>query len=264
MSIQIGINIISLAFLSPGINHLFATPGQLIKLAWEIGFDFIMALPLRGATGWEEPDDFIKFYEQAWNPGTIWGFLTRQCGKEGPPRPHDILLFPSPAKCAEITLTWGMRAIREIGHDFSTRLVEIAPRLDMGPRTILYKCRETGCQLVIDTSHLQRGYREDEILLDPDREGRRSPLGQTLDQWLAAIELWQPHLANVMHLDVNPFLFLDDRLGLTIKIFRCWLECTRHFEDRYIVLEYQPELLPARNRALAEAMLKKTRQLVGA
>lgn len=253
----------SLAHLEPWFNRLFPTPTQLIEAAKWVGFDFCMVLPMRGATGQEGPADYIRYYEGAWNAGTMWDLIFGRPGTYGtPPTFKDVLLFPGQEACESITTCWDRSGIQRIGHGFSTRFIEISPRLDMTPWMIINNCERTGCKLVVDTNHLQREYRLDEIMLDPDRKDMPSPLGSNLHDWLTAIEHWQPHLADVMHLNVNPQKFLDDQEQNAIAITRCWLEHMRH-EDRYVVLEYRPPLGEDDNDDLAKAMLGKARELVG-
>lgn len=263
MAVSLGINIASLAYLCPGTNHLFATPNQLIKLAREIGFDFVMALPLRGATGQEEPAEYIRFYEEAWNPGTIWDSLCRRFGPEGPPRLHDILLFPSPEQCWEVSEKWLHRGVERVDHDFSrASLVEVSPRLDMEPMQILQCCRETGARLVIDTSHLQRNYRADEILVNPSRAGKPSPLGLSLDDWLAAIDLWAPVLAPVMHLNVDAQAFANVREGNARLITRRWLKATAGLNQQ-VIMEFRPSWKSrANSEAVASLVLREARYML--
>jgi|GEM_PF-1803205 len=285
--IEVGVNMAAINYLRPRRGHLFATPLQLANRAREIGFNLCIGLPFWGADGYSEPADFMRFYEDAWNPTTFMGFIKKTWGEEGPAHLHDFLLFPSPAECARISRIWADRGIAEIHHDFkqtqqtcaqwqdrgiakicddfSSELVEVSPRLDMGPVDILFRCQKKGHRLVVDTRHLQRRYRKDEILVDPERAGRPSPLGTNIGHWLYALDIWQEVLAPVMHLNVDAQNFLNDQELVSVELLKHWLLLTGKHKCRMIILEYHPgkaALFSDWSQRLAVAMLKKTRNLL--
>lgn len=262
--VLIGINVVSLAFLAPGRHGLFTTGSRLIELAKELGFDFVQALPVRGTKCEDAANPIVRYYEDAWNPGTLKDFLLRRPRAEAPPRLHDILLFPSPSECKAISKCWEGRGVKKIGHDFKSRLVEVSPSLNMGANNIFWQCRSHGNSLVIDTSHLQREARSDEIAGDPDLAAHPPLFLKNLEQRLAALEMWRPYLAEVMHFNVNANEYLGGGEQNAVRILRHWLVQTKTMKERFIVLEYRPEHLFSANAtlALARAMRDKTGEIM--
>jgi hypothetical protein len=259
--VLIGINVVSLAYLAPGRHGLFTAGSRLIELAKELGFDFVQALPVRGAKCEDAVSPLVRYYEDAWNPGTLKDFLLRQSKAGGAPRLHDILLFPSPSECKAISACWEGRGVKKIGHDFKSRLVEVSPGLNMGANDIFWQCRSHGNSLVIDTSHLQREARSDEIAGDPDLATHPPLFLKNLEQRLAALEMWRPYLAEVMHFNVNANEYLGGGEQNAVRILRHWLVQTKTMKERFIVLEYRPSVNALTNRKIAVAMLQAMRTL---
>ena len=245
-NIKIGINIVSLAYLRPSRNGLFATPQELINIAEDIGLDFVMTLTTRGASGNETPTEFIKFCEGPWNASTIADFLLRRPGTIGTPAQlHDMVLFPNPEECQKLAKSWTDQGIRRIYQQTrSASLVELHPGLDLTPSQLSIGCQVFGYELVVDTRHLQRGYRPDEIKAKPERAGKPSPLGTTLESQLEGMEMLGDYLADVMHFNIDAKDYVpmirSQAQDKNYEIVRQWKRLTTQYKTRYIVLEFRP------------------------
>lgn len=270
MALHFGVNVASLVHLAPWLaplGRVTPSPTALCARAKRLGFDFVQLLPLRGATGREEG----QFCEEAWNPGSVWDLLTSNPnGKLGQRHLQDIVLFPDSLACANAVTAWTTRHLTGGGdevlwieHEFNLvrQLVELHPGLDLSPAQIVRECKDHQSKVVIDTHHLQRGYRPDEVERAPIRAGKPSLLGVGMDDWMQTLETLQPVLAPVLHFHVAGLSCCWAESRLTGK----WLDLTSHFEERWVVLEYQPTkaalLSRRRNDALARDMLAMAKQI---
>lgn len=246
MALNICVNIASLVHLAPWLaplGRVTPSPTALIKRARAIGFDSVQLVPLRGATGQEEG----KFCENAWNPGSIMDFLAGRPGELGHRHLQDIVLFPGWLRCFGTRMHWELIGkIPLIRHGFSEnapvpQLVELHPGLDLGAEAIAEECRCRLCQIVVDTHHLQRGYRSDEIETKPERAGQPSPLGCCWYDWVQTLETLQPVLAPILHFHpTNASELLGYEEPISYRLLHKWLELTKCHEERWIVLEYAP------------------------
>ena len=191
MSTKVLVSIVSMIRLEPHLGLLpgclFRRPADLITDALEIGYSGVQAIPIRGLTG-EEPN--IGLFEDAW--------YTRRW------RTHiDWVLFPKISECNRITGVLRNRQIPQIHHSFErdNKLVEVSLALDMTAEEIVAQCEATVCVLVLDTSHIRRSHRPDEIVANPNLQGKPSPFGVNVTEWKRVIKTLAPYIA-VIH--VNP------------------------------------------------------------
>lgn len=241
-TIYIGFNVASLVYLAPWLaplGRVTPSPAALCARAKRLGSRFVQLLPLRGATGEEEG----KLCEGAWNPGTVWDWLTgNPNGRLGRRHPKDIVLFPSPERCDEVVTSWGLGGSYVIDHQFTdTRLIELHPGLDRTPAEIVEACQQYNAKMVVDGLHLQRGYRPDEIEMKPIRAGQPSPLGTNLDDWVATLDVLRSVLAPVFHFHPTDITkLLDYEEPISYHLLHKWLELTKCHKERWIVIEYAP------------------------
>lgn len=226
-------------------------------------------LPVRGSTG-AETGRIISF-EKAWNASTIPQFLLRRNGTAGTPSKfHDVLVFPSPVDCNRIEGQLSQRKITEVCHRFPlqqagrVRLVEVNPGLDKTAEEIAEACQKYRYRVVIDTYHLMRGYRPDEIALRPERAGKPSPLGTKPYEWKKAIEILAPYTAG-FHLNVDREAYFGG-LGYTKEylLFKGDDDIASRYQDGiFVIVETKPCLTPnmlsSESRELSRKLLNATR-----
>ena len=230
--------------LFPGC--MFRQPKDLIADAMKIGYSGVQAIPIRGMTGYEEG---IELFEDAWNPvDSLWQALRHlPCGSGAPSCINDWVVSPDLKTCRGIVTNLSNRGISEIHHGFDNpdiKLIEVSPGLDMTPYEIAEYCRQhPELGLVLDTSHIRRGYRSDEVREDSDRTDKPSPLGITIGEWESAIKKLAPFI-RVIH--VNPgdeddrFLnsFLTSETGRLFEFILKQID----LPEITIVAEHRPKL----------------------
>lgn len=277
MEVRYLINLASMMQFEPHLAGVpecfFRRPCDLITDALEAGYDGVQVIPLRGMDGEEQN---IAFFEEAWNP--VWSFpqaLRHLPGRSGAPsQREDWVVSPNPTECSRIEDRLRLRGIREIHHGFSTpgaKLVEVSPALSMTASQIARNCDGFGIRLVMDTWHLRRGYRSDEIYLGPIRANRPSPLGETEEDWFRTIDTLVPHVAMV---HVNPgkdtgetekFLTYPPAASITGRLLRHLLARVKVccMDEIILVAEPRPILRGDGGIKQAREMLAVMKSMVG-
>lgn len=246
-AIKFGVNIVSC--LRPGLSGLlrgtFFDPQVAIRLAIEAGMDFLMILPIRGMTK-KLPTELHCYYcGEAWNAGSFWTWLFHGRGTDGSPMMlHDFALFPQQKNCYNMVCNWRDSGSTLIRHKLEPTgldepgLVELHPGLDKTPEELLDFFKENNQQLVVDSLHLIRDYRAEEIVANPKRQAGTSPLGANPKERLESMVTLQPFLAPVFHLNLRAIWYPNMD---AYDIFEKWCGLTNHFEERYVIIECEPE-----------------------
>lgn len=272
LKIKFGISVVSLMHVGlqwtkfPGC--CFSSPENLIDEALIMGYNGVQMFPVHGVTGKEAA---VLMFEDAWNAvPSLWHALRHRTGAGGAPSCiNDWVVSPPPSGCRKIVSSFRERGITQVVHNFDgvpNHLVEVNPSLDMTPEQIVNECMKTGQRLVLDTEHLYRGYRDDEVSVKPERAHQPSLLGEPryaaaiLSPWVSAIHL------KPIGTSVVDFVGLDLTLDQEEKII-CDLVLNCPTVDKItMIAEYPPTkamlLSPPKSRDVAKRMLEAMHQIV--
>lgn len=273
------INIVSLMRFEPHLVGIpecfFRKPFLLIEDALNIGFGGVQAVPTRGMTGYEAN---ILLYEDAWNPvDSLLQAIRHIPGAAGKPSSIiDWVVSPNPDTCRRIQDRLSYRGIPIISHQLRNELytlwkpglLEIHPGLDLTAEEILAFCKSSlNTRLVLDTYHLRRGFRSDEVFEKPERNGRTSPLGKFEIHWARTIRTLAPY-TSIIHLnpgddptEMEAFL-LAPLSTITGRLFHDMLMDTQKHEYITVVVECRPKLFGKGGLEQARKALEVAKKMV--
>ena len=236
---------------------MFREAQSLIDMAFEIGYNGVQMLPIRGATGNESG---VLLYKDAWNAvPNLWHALMQWDGASNMPSNwKDWLVSPPTTICDDICNALRHREIQRVDHRFGqvNSWVEVNPDIaGVSPTGIDHFCRCYDYKLVIDTHHLRRD----------SRAGKLSPFLDGSGDWRPAVDLLAPHV-RAIHVNASDATSDDfDETRAVARYVRLAAE-KAGVHKLIVVAEYKPLpttlLFPSKCRSCATEMFRFTRDCV--